>query len=55
MLIIKPDTTTTKSYPTKWGQLHGSNNVIMFHHNANHYHHIDSKKLESMKHTQEPR
>ena len=28
-------TTTTNPYPTKWGQLHGSNDVIVFYHKPN--------------------
>ena len=30
-------TTTTKSYPTKWDRLHGSNDTIMFYHISHFY------------------
>jgi len=30
-LLYEKSTTTTKPYPTKWGRLHGSNDVTVFY------------------------
>jgi len=30
--LVTATTTTTKPFPTKWGQLHGPNYAIMFYH-----------------------